>query len=195
MRKPICGVGINDADYVTQINYNSDKVQKRIWCCPFYERWTGVIKRCYSKSVHKKYPSYSSCTMDPNWLYFSNFKAWMEAQDWQGKDLDKDLLIKGNKHYSPENCVFVDQLVNVFILDCKSRRESELTGAYKRKGYERYSAACRNPFTGKLDALGYFKTAEEAHAIWKNKKHEHACRIADMQTDQRVAIALRQRYI
>lgn len=195
MKKPICGVGINDADYPTQKNDNSNNTQKRIWCCPFYERWTGVIKRCYSKSVHKKYPTYATCTMDESWLYFSNFKAWMEKQDWQGKQLDKDLLVKGNKHYSPETCVFVDRLVNVFILDCKSRRESELTGAYKRKGYDRYSAKCRNPFLNKLEDIGYFPSAEDAHQAWKARKHELACKLADMQTDYRVAEALRSRYI
>jgi len=39
----------------------------------------------------------------------------MERQDWEGKHLDKDILIPGNKIYSPDRCIFVSSLINLLI--------------------------------------------------------------------------------
>ena len=43
----------------------------------------------------------------------------MSAQDHFGKHLDKDIKVKGNKVYSPENCDFVTPAENVVEANAK----------------------------------------------------------------------------
>ena len=62
------------------------------------------------------------------------------------------------------------------------------------KRVKKFSATIGNPFTKKQEHLGYFTCPNEAHQAWKKRKHELACQLADIQTDQRVAEALRIRY-
>lgn len=118
----------------------------------------------------------------------------MEKQDWEGKDLDKDILVLGNKTYSPDTCVFVEDKVNRFIVsDFKPAKDLPLGVSMERT---RLLARCSNPFTGKTERVGYHKTPEEAHLAWKARKHELACQLADSEyvTDDRVREALRNRY-
>ena len=127
MRKLIYGVGINDADYPTQsckIIGHVDGKQKRklLWACPFYRRWTSMLGRCYCKKFLQNSPTYQNCFVCNEWLTFSKFKAWMETQDWEGKELDKDLLSGECKVYSPETCVFVPRNVNMFMIESLSSR-------------------------------------------------------------------------
>lgn len=39
----------------------------------------------------------------------------MLTKDWQGNQLDKDILNPGNKEYSPDNCIFVTQDINLLL--------------------------------------------------------------------------------
>ena len=126
-KKLVCGVGINNADYVVTvyetIGYENGKQKRRVvWRCPFYSRWNDMLARCYTTSYKQRFPTYEGCYVCKEWLIFSNFKAWMEKQDWEGKELDKDLLVSRNKVYSPETCVFVDKRVNLFLTESSANR-------------------------------------------------------------------------
>ena len=105
-------MGVNDADYTVIPTVNGKQV-----VCTFYRAWTAMLKRCYNPTYQANNPTYIGCTVCDEWLTFSNFKKWMMRQDFQGKQLDKDLLVKGNKLYSPETCVFVDGMINTFTID------------------------------------------------------------------------------
>jgi len=74
-----------------------------------------MLARCYSKAVHAKNPTYSNCSVHPDWLIFSVFKTWMMLQDWENNALDKDLLIPGNTLYSKDTCIFVPAEVNILL--------------------------------------------------------------------------------
>ncbi len=183
MSKKVCGVGINDADYCVQ---GKGKVK-----CPYYIKWSSMLVRCYGKITSAWY---EDCWICEEWLIFSNFRAWMETQDWEGKHLDKDLLVTGNKVYSPATCVFVDMSVNSFVTDCAASRGDCPIGTHWRKSSGRFRAYCNNPFNGKRMNLGTFDDMYLAHKAWQAKKHEYACQLAELQEDPRVADALRQRY-
>lgn len=119
----------------------------------------------------------------------------MEVQDWEGKHLDKDVLVLGNKHYSPETCAFIDHRLNSFITsDIQAPRGSLAVGVSWRHKNQRFQARCVNPFTQKRESLGLFPTEAEAHEAWRKRKHELACQYATLQTDPRVADALTRRY-
>ena len=188
--KLIFGIGINDADYPVQPKIDGNKVM-----CSYYRTWVSMLKRSYSEKYQERYPTYKSCYVCPEWLYFMNFRKWMTAQDWEGKALDKDLLVEGNKVYSPSTCVFVDNMTNTFTVDCARSRGEYPLGVCMNKPKGKFQAQCRNPFTKKTENLGLFTCEHQAHLAWKVRKHILACQLADLQTDSRVAAALRTRYL
>lgn len=187
--KLIQGVGINDAGYTVKPVINGKQV-----ACVFFSKWERMITRCYSAVYQLKRPTYVGCVVCDEWIKFSNFKDWMENQDWAGKELDKDILGDG-KLYSPENCAFVDALTNTFINENLSSRGESPIGVDICKKTGRFRARCQNPFTKKLEHLGYFEDALDAHRQWKKRKHELSVRLSFMQEDSRVANALRARYL
>jgi len=198
-KKLVYGVGINDADYVVSkyetIGYDNGKQkQKLVWVCPYYQAWRDMIRRCYSSKYQERNPTYKGCSVSEEWLTFSVFKSWMEGQEWEGMQLDKDLLTEGNKVYSAETCVFVSGKVNNFTIDSGASRGEWLIGVSWDKGVNKFRSKCRNPFTKKQEHLGLFTCQEEAHQAWLKHKLELAHLLAAEQTDERVGKALIERY-
>ena len=197
--KLVQGVGTNDADYAVvefeSTGYvNGKQKRKLIWFCPFYRTWKNMLDRCYSVKYQNKQPTYIGCTVSKEWLTFSNFRSWMMTQDWQDKQLDKDMLFEGNKVYSKETCVFVSGMVNNFTTDRGNDRGEFLIGVCWDKEKEKFVSKCRNPFTKKQEYLGLFTSEQEAHQAWLKRKLELAHLLAAEQTDERVAKALIERY-
>lgn len=173
-RGTIFGFGVNDSSYPvkvsgTKLNSHGTESYGIIWTCPYYERWHSILRRAYSAKYHKKYPSYISCSVSDSWRYFSNFRVWMQEQDWEGKHLDKDILFPGNKVYSPQTCVFVDPRINLFILDREGGRGVYPIGVTKNAMCSTYKARCQNPFTSKRESLGNYSNPTDAHNAWLKK--------------------------
>lgn len=198
MNNLVCGVGINDLRSLTsttiEIGEGGKRRRKTTWRCPFYAVWVDMLKRGYSKNLKARYPSYIGVEVCDEWLTFSNFKRWMEQQDWAGKQLDKDLLVRGNKIYSPTTCIFVSKQVNTFLLECTAARGLYLIGVSWHSRDHKFTARCQNPFSGKRESLGYFDSEQDAHQAWLAKKLEHATKLSLLQEDERVAAALVERY-
>ena len=197
-KKLVFGVGINDADYVVQrneiIEVNGKQKLKLVWVCPYYRAWHNMLMRCYSTKYQERFPTYKGCSVSEEWLTFSVFKSWMERQDWEGKQLDKDLLFNGNKVYSGETCVLVTKAVNMFTIDSGASRGEWLIGVCWHKGEGKFMSYCSNPFTKKQEHLGYFTSDIEANQAWLKRKLELAHLLAAEQKDERVAKALIKRY-
>jgi len=173
----VCGVGINDASYRQEIRERyidtaGIKRSKLIWQCPYHLKWHNILIRCYSSKYQNEKTTYKGCTVCDDWLVFSNFKSWMEKQNWEGKHLDKDFLIKGNKLYSPDTCIFVDGALNCFLtLNGAVRGEYPVgVSLYKVNGKYR-SGIC---IDGKCTHLGYYLTSLEAHLVWQKAKLKQA---------------------
>ena len=199
MTKLVYGVGVNDLPYRTQLweelpKNGGKRVMKSVFRCKYYVVWTDMLKRCYSKKYLETRPSYIGTSVCSEWLYASEFKSWMEQQDWQGKCLDKDIIVPGSKLYSPETCSFVLQATNSFVIASDAIRGDYPIGVslFKRTG--EYRAYCKNPFIGKLEHLGLFSTTEEAHEAWRKRKHVLAQLVAAKESDPRVVEALKNRY-
>lgn len=139
-----------------------------------YRLWEGMLFRCYNKKSRTKNPSYENVEVCEDWLNFQNFAEWCHNQDFfTGKDiegrsyqLDKDILVKGNKIYSPENCCFVPQEVNAFLTSRKSCRGKYPVGVQFEKETGRFRALMSGG-TGKTKHLGRFSTPEEAFLKYK----------------------------
>ena len=193
-KKLVYGVGINDADYIVHKTKEINGKWKIIWRCPFYAKWSNMLERCYSEKLHSKHPSYSGCYAVAEWHSFMGFRGWMVAQDWENKELDKDLLVSGNKLYSPETCVFVSQAVNSFLTDSMAKRGNLPIGVSFHKNRGKYVAYCRDVVAGRQIHLGTFNNPDDAHQAWLSCKLSQAFILASQQTDPRVAAALIDRY-
>lgn len=189
--KLVFGVAVNDADFPVKPKVNGKQVTE-----PSYMRWMSMLARCYATYRHTVHKTYAACSVSPEWLYYSNFHKWYETQYKEpGWEIDKDLLYPGNKVYGPEKCIFVPKSVNQFTNGNLGKGGGEMIGAFLNKKSGKYTASCSNPFTGKLEHLGQFATEIEAHLAWKSRKRELACQIADTVHDERLAKALRERYL
>lgn len=179
-RKPLYGVGINDADYFTQKEHRPDGSKGR-WICPFYSRWCGMLERVYSKNNRARYPTSEGNSVSNDWLYFTSFKFWMEEQPWDRGELhlDKDILFLGNKHYSKETCAFIPHYLNSLLLRRQRFRGEYPLGVTRRSGKNNY----KRPLIAQLNilvdgvqkhvGLGYFSDPLEAHKAWQRAKADN----------------------
>lgn len=190
----IFGIGINDANYVTRKVTKLNGSQKTLWECPIYSVWKSMLRRCYSSRWARLHPSYAGSSVCDEWLRFSVFAKWMCGQRFIGMDLEKDLINPGNRVYGPDSCVFVSGSINTFITEPKSRKGEWPTGVYFNAVKNKFIAQINNPFTKKRQALGAFGCPDLAHKAWRQAKHRFSCMYADMQSDPRIARALRTRY-
>jgi hypothetical protein len=141
-----------------------------------YTAWYSMLNRCYNENYHKKNPSYIDCLVDERWYNFQNFAKWFEYNYVDGYQLDKDILFKGNRKYSPETCVFVPQEINSLILTNKSSRGKYPLGVSKfRKGFK-----VNLSFRGKQASLGSYKTPEIAFSVYKEAKEQEISRVAEV---------------
>lgn len=198
--------GINDVNYPIYKrnripNIDGKYKTKIVWHCPYYRDWHSMLCRCFSCKKQKHSPTYIGCTVSEDWRYLSNFIKWVDSQpnrDWIDCSPDKDFLIEGNKHYSPETVVYISKDLNKFINDGSKHRGFCMIGVVYRASKNKknpYEAYCNNPFTKKQVCLGSYPTEIEAHKAWQAKKHEHACSLAKLQYDSRVEKILLERYL
>lgn len=163
----IYGFGINDADYNVYPIVNG-----KITMCKFYERFKNMMQRGYSKTLN------TGASVCAEWVSFSKFKSWMEIQIWQGLELDKDILVKGNKEYGPEFCAFVPKRLNTLLGTVKASRGEYPLGVYYQNKNKQAVSELNHPYRarvsttseeGKIKTLniGYYKTALEAHKAWQ----------------------------
>ena len=84
-----------------------------------YSKWSGMLMRCYCDKYQAKNPTYIGCSVSADWLNFQNFAKWFHENYIDGFELDKDSLIKGNKIYSKDTCVFLSRGKNIEASLCK----------------------------------------------------------------------------
>ena len=137
-----------------------------------YGLWKNMLRRCYSDTYKKKYPTYIDCKCSENFKSYEYFYEWCNEQVWFGHQvwqLDKDLLIKGNKVYSENTCVFIPSGINSLLIKCTASRGEHLIGVYWSKTANAFVArVSRNK--GGSEHLGLFNTEIEAFNAYKQAK-------------------------
>ena len=155
-----------------------------------YSTWYGMLMRCYDKKYQEKYPTYKDCTVCEEWLNFQNFAKWYDENSYEVNNekmnLDKDILVKHNKIYSPDTCIFVPQAINKLFVKCDRSRGDSVIGTSLYKG--KYQVKCQvfNPETGKSknEYLGIYETQEKAFEIYKYYKEKNIKEVADYYKEQ-----------
>ena len=159
----VYGVGITGTKYPSRVNGVLTKE---------YDLWTGMLRRCYSDALKKKYPTYIDCEVSDKFKSYEYFYEWCHKQigfnskDWQ---LDKDLLVKGSKVYSENTCVFIPQEINLMLIKCDASRGEHLIGVCWHKKDNAFVAKVSKT-KGKREYLGFFKTEIEAFNSYKQAK-------------------------
>ena len=154
-----------------------DESSKKTKC---YAAWNSMIDRCYNEKYQEKRPSYKSCSVTKEWHNFQNFAKWYNKNYMSGWHLDKDILIKGNKIYSPKTCCFVPAEINSFVLKCDKIRGEFPIGVSKELNNFRVSIRINN----KTVHFGKFTTVEQAFNCYKLNKELEFKRVADLWKDQ-----------
>ena len=158
--------------YLGEGNYksgNKDKINKNYSC------WRSLIVRCYDEKYHNKFPSYKNCTVYEEWHNFQKFAKWYEENYIEGWELDKDIIIKSNKIYSPETCAFVPKEINYLFTNRKNHRNGLPLGVSKIKN--RYRATSTQ--NKKHISYGYYITPEEAFYAYKEGKENYIKEVAE----------------
>jgi hypothetical protein len=145
-----------------------------------------MISRCYSDARLRTRPQYENCIVSEEWKVCSTFSKWMQAQEWQGMHLDKDMIGDGSI-YSAQTCVFVPPEINAFTCERDACRGKYMVGVCCIGG--KFVASIR--IRGQQKRLGRFKSEIDAFHCWLNKKIEIANELACDQKNERVALALR----
>ena len=177
----VYGVGI------TGLEPTTDKNGKRL---DSYDCWRKMLMRCYSAKYQEKQPTYKGCYVSEGWLYYPNFKNWYNESyyeiDGKTSQLDKDILVKGNKVYSPDTCVFVPKFINSLFIKCQNSRGQYPIGVCYKKANKKYQAGLNMFKDGKSvrKYLGYFDTADEAFKTYKKAKEEYIKEVADKYKDK-----------
>lgn len=172
--KTVHGFGINDGKYPVKSEFS--KISKE------YATWRGMIGRCYHRTENRKiaYKRYEGCNVSDFFKYYSNFYEWANNQVGFGIpdfDLDKDLLLKGNKNYSEEFCVFLPSEVNTAIQSNRSDRGSYPIGVSYHKKAGGFTARMRR--NNKDIYIGIYKTPDEAFLNYKKNKEEYLVYLAN----------------
>ena len=155
----VYGVGIND--FNNNVSVNGHRIKS-------YSHWSNMLRRCYDPKFHLKAPSYIGCTVCDDWLLFSNFKEWFDNNYREGYQLDKDILFKGNKIYSPETCCFVPKEINYLYTKSKATRGEYPIGVCYDKENKKFAAQIR--VNNKVNGIGRYSTKKEAFDAYKIAK-------------------------
>lgn len=143
-----------------------------------YNIWHSMLQRCYDIKAKENLTTYQDAVCCNEWLLYDNFYEWLHSQSnfdkWNADErwaVDKDILIKGNKVYSPETCCLVPINVNNLFTKRNSKRGSFPIGVTKNKNL--FMVRCMNPFTGKLEYLGTsYVNPFDAFKSYKKRKEE-----------------------
>lgn len=145
-----------------------------------YKVWIGMLQRAYDEKLHKKYPSYRDVSVCEEWRNFQVFAEWMKKQPnayKEGFQLDKDLMVLGNKVYSPDACSFVPALVNSIVTDChRSRGDLPVGVTYKARDRKFYA---QMNIEGVMRHIGSYGTQDEAFLAYKTKRESRIRQLAE----------------
>lgn len=157
-----------------------------------YNTWHDMLRRCHSEELHKKEPTYIGCEVLDEFHNFQNFGEWDSENyyeiEGEKMHLDKDILIKGNKIYSPETCVYVPQTINNLFVKCDRSRGKYPIGVFYSNRDKKFYSKCRIYNFSKCISekvyLGLYNTSEKAFEVYKEFKERNIKQVADYYKDK-----------
>ena len=137
-----------------------------------YILWKSMLERCYSDTSKKRNPTYEGCEVSDKFKSYEYFYEWCHKQigfGVEGFEMDKDLLVKGNKVYSESTCIFIPSEINTLLTKRTASRGEYPIGVCWSKIRKAFVAQVGKS-KGKQKHLGYFNTELEAFKAYKQAK-------------------------
>lgn len=175
--------------------YQYDQIRKPT---PEYKVWSSMLGRVYCENYLNRFPTYRDVTIHDDWYDFQKFGEWCNSQTGFGRDswdLDKDILVKGNKVYAPDVCCFVPYQINrQFTFSGKTRGEYPL-GVTWHKQRQCFIAQLNEFVDGKRVSghIGVYNNIESAFLAYKKVKEARIREVAEKwksEIDEKVYQAL-----
>lgn len=164
---------VYDVGYLGEGKYKVYIDQTRLE--PVYNVWRTLLGRCCSERHREQFPAYADCIVCDEWLCYQNFAEWWNDNMYhvgtERMHLDKDILYKGNKVYSPDTCLIVPQRIN--MLFSHKPNKYNLPNGVKPTSNGKFEAKYSKKY------LGIFNTLEEAETAHENAKRDAIKMIAE----------------
>lgn len=170
-RKSVCGLGFVG---VLPSGIKKDREYRKA-----YIIWYNMMRRCYEPEKSSRSDSYGGCVVHPDWHNFQNYYLWLKQNNFYGLGyhVDKDILVRGNKVYSPKTCRLVPQEINKLFCDSGASRGEYPIGVSYLKRLRKYRA--RLVVDNKEVHLGCFDTVEDAYIVYSKAKELHIKNVAE----------------
>lgn len=167
--REVCGIGyIGEGIY--KCRYKKELAKE-------YRTWADMLKRCYDRKELEKHPSYKDVIVCEEWHNFQNFAKWFEEnynpETMDGWHLDKDILVKGNKIYSPETCTFVPHEISMLFRKIKGNKYPTNISKKGKNFQVQLRKSNSNHYVGCFDSI------EKAFQNSKIAKENHIKEMAD----------------
>jgi len=147
-----------------------------------YKDWVAMLIRCYDETKRHLHPTYTDCYVCEEWKCFQNFAEWYKANFYQIDNgrihMDKDILFKGNKEYSPDKCIFVPQRINIIFMESQNRKYDLPTGVSYSANKQKYNVSYNGV------PQGTYSTLKEAVAVHTREKRKHIIQVAEEYKDR-----------
>ena len=172
MAPSVYGIG-----FIGKGKFKSNDENGKVTKC--YNTWIDVHARCYDPKCQEKHPTYKGCKVCKEWNNYQEFAKWDNENYYEvgneRMELDKDILCKGNKIYSPDTCIYVPHSINSLFVKRDNERGEYPIGVRKM----------RNKFEARLTKgneqmhLGLYSTPEEAFQVYKHAKEQYIKEVAE----------------
>lgn len=175
--------------YLGEGEYKTKEKWKKTKC---YVTWKGILERCCDETHRYKNLSYINCEVCEEWSCYTNFSQWFKENYYEIEDermcLDKDILYKGNKVYSPNTCIFVPERINTLFIKHDNSRGKYPIGVTYHKQTRKFQTSCNiydfKENKTKSEYLGLYDTPEKAFQIYKQFKEKNIKEVADYYKDK-----------
>lgn len=171
--KTICGVG-----YIGVGKHKTGTARKKN---KSYAVWEDMMYRCYNERLRESHLAYADCTVCKEWHNYQVFADWYEENFYTINDgrmhLDKDILVKDNRIYSPRTCMFVPQRINMIFMKKNRKVDADL-----QNGITRCVGGYRTQYN--LKYLGTYKTLDETLYYYNIEKQIHINEVAEEYKDR-----------
>ena len=153
-----------------------------------YDMWRGMLRRCYDEKWWLREPSYKECSVCEEWYNYTNFKKWYEENYYEIPNermcLDKDILVKNNKIYSPITCCICPTRINSIFKGTKKNKYGFIGITINKHKGEKYICYVSRVNSGEKREAKYFRTKEDAFKDYKIRKEQEIKNVADLYKDK-----------
>lgn len=184
-RKKVCGVGytgVGRHNVLSEDGANSHK----------YNTWSNMIHRAYDSKISESHPTYKGIVVCDKWHNFQSFGDWYDENYYEIEGevmaLDKDILCKNNKIYSPKTAIFVPAFMNKLVVKNNAKRGKYAIGVSFHKRDKVFTSTCNVKILKLTKSgtkhLGYYNTEMEAFQAYKEYKEQYIKQVADHYKDK-----------